>query len=170
MFSIVFQYGDVASTWNPHLRKIRNRLSHMVNSLDPGRPWCHFKTAIFNLVLLIGIFTSSNDNALRWMSIDLTDDKSALVQVMACCRQANSHYLHQCWPRSLPPYSVTRPQWVNITAAGGKKPNSAIQSFRWKHALNPNLVKCLLTITYLSVTGSLWNFVRQYYCPVCANF
>ena len=35
------------------------------NSLAPGRPRCHFKTAIFNLVLSIGIFTSSKDNALR---------------------------------------------------------------------------------------------------------
>ena len=31
---------------------------------------------------------------------------------MAWCRQATSHYLNQCWPRSLPPYGVTRPQWV----------------------------------------------------------
>ena len=36
-----------------------------LNSLAPGRPGCHFKTAIFNLVLLIGILTSSKDNALR---------------------------------------------------------------------------------------------------------
>ena len=47
------------------------------------------------------------------MSIDLTDDKSALVQVMAWCRQATSHYLSQCWPRSVLPYGITRPQWVN---------------------------------------------------------
>ena len=39
--------------------------------------------------------------ALRWMPLDLTDDKSTLVQVMAWCRQATSHYLSQCWPRSL---------------------------------------------------------------------
>ena len=33
------------------------------------------------------------------MSLNLTDDKSTLVQVMAWCRQATSHYLSQCWPR-----------------------------------------------------------------------
>ena len=33
---------------------------------------------------------------------------------MAWCRQATSHYLSQCWPRSLSPYGVTRPQWVNL--------------------------------------------------------
>ena len=32
---------------------------------------------------------------------------------MAWCRQAPSHYLKQCWPRSMSPYGITRPQWVN---------------------------------------------------------
>ena len=49
---------------------------------------------------------------LRWMPLDLTNDKSTLVQVMAWCRQATSHYLNQCWPKSLSPYGVTRPQCV----------------------------------------------------------
>ena len=84
------------------------------NSLAPGRPRCHFKTAIFNLILLIGIFTSTKYNALRWMPWDLTYDNSTLVQVMAWCRQATSHYLSQCWPSSMSPYGVTKPQWVNI--------------------------------------------------------
>ena len=53
--------------------------------------------------------------ALRWMSLDLTDDKLTLVQVMAWCRQATSHYLSQCWPRSMWPYGVTRPQWVKCS-------------------------------------------------------
>ena len=33
---------------------------------------------------------------------------------MAWCSQAASHYLSQCWPRSLLPYGVTRPQWVDF--------------------------------------------------------
>ena len=86
----------------------------LINSLAPGRPRCYFKTAIWNLVLLISIFTSFKDNALRWMPRDLTDDKSTLVQVMAWCRQATSNYLNQCWPRSLLPNGVTRPQWVKM--------------------------------------------------------
>ena len=88
----------------------------LFNLLAPGRPRCHFKTAIFNLVLLIVIFTSSKDNALRWMPRDLNDDKSTLVQVMAWCRQAPSHYPSQCWPSSMLPYDVTRPQWVKAPA------------------------------------------------------
>ena len=35
------------------------------------------------------------------------------VQVMAWCCQATSHYLSQCWPSSMSPYVVTRPQRVN---------------------------------------------------------
>ena len=46
------------------------------------------------------------------MSLDFTDDQSTLVQVMAWCRQATSHYLSQCWPRSVLPYGVIRPQWT----------------------------------------------------------
>ena len=51
--------------------------------------------------------------AIRWMSLDLTDNKSTLILVMAWCRQATSHYLNQCWPRSMSPYGITRPRWVN---------------------------------------------------------
>ena len=52
--------------------------------------------------------------ALRWMPLDLTDDKSTLVQVIALCHHATSHYLSQFWPRSLSSYGVTRPEWVNM--------------------------------------------------------
>ena len=34
-------------------------------------------------------------------------DLSTLAQVMAWCRQATSHYLSQCWPRSISPYGVS---------------------------------------------------------------
>ena len=50
-------------------------------------------------------------NSRQWDG-GISDDKSTLIQVMAWCRQATSHYLNQCWPGSLPPYGVTRPQWV----------------------------------------------------------
>ena len=60
-------------------------------------------------------YSISCEIALRWMPLTLTDDKSTLVQVMAWCHQATSHCLSQCWPRSLSPYGVTRPQWVKGT-------------------------------------------------------
>ena len=83
-----------------------------LNSLDPRRSRCYLKNGILNLVLLTRTYRSY-DNALRWMPRDLTTDKSALVQVMAWCHQAASHYLGQCWSRSMLPYGITRPQWVN---------------------------------------------------------
>ena len=86
---------------------------HWINSLTPRRFGCDFKNLIFNLVSLIGILRSLYDNALRWMPQNIIDDKSTLVQVMAWCRQATSHYLSQCWLRSMSPYDVIRPQWVN---------------------------------------------------------
>ena len=45
------------------------------------------------------------------MSQNPTDDKSTLVQVMAWCCQATSHYLSQWWPNSVMSY-VIRPQWM----------------------------------------------------------
>ena len=36
-----------------------------------------------------------------------------LVQVMAWCHQAASHYLSHCWPRYVLQYGVTTPQWVS---------------------------------------------------------
>ena len=57
-----------------------------INSLAPVRSGYDSKNGINNLVLLIGIFRSSHDNALQWMPLDLIDDKSTLVQVMAWCQ------------------------------------------------------------------------------------
>ena len=44
----------------------------------------------------------------------LTNKNSALVHVMASCRQATSHYLSQCQPRSLSSHCITRPNFVNF--------------------------------------------------------
>ena len=68
----------------------------------------------FSIVSLIGIF-SSYDDALKWMPQDLTNNTSILVEVMSWCRQTASHYLSQCWLKSMSPYDVTLPQWVNST-------------------------------------------------------
>ena len=52
--------------------------------------------------------------------MDLADDKSPLVQVMAWFRQATSHFLGQCWRRFMSPYGVTGPQWVNVFQISGE--------------------------------------------------
>ena len=71
-------------------------------------------------------------------------EKSTLVQVMAWCHQATSHYLNQCWPRSLTPYGVTGPQWVKppIGYPGQEKFNKQMvyQFFLWsKQCLNESI-------------------------------
>ena len=87
--------------------------SGIVNSLAPGKLEWNFRHVIFKQILMIDGWGISCEIALIWMSLDFTDDQSTSVQVMAWCRQATSHYLSQCWSRSLLPYDVTRPQWVN---------------------------------------------------------
>ena len=89
-----------------------------VNSLAPGKFVWTFRFLIFQIISGTDVWGISYQLAFRWMSLDLTDDKSTLVQVMAWCRKATSHYLSQCWPRSLSPYGVDRTQWVNPCWAG----------------------------------------------------
>ena len=72
--------------------------------------------AIFKLqfsILFYWLVSPHHLRIMRWMPRDLTDDKSTFVQVMVWCRRATSHYPSQCWPSSMSPYGVTRPQWVN---------------------------------------------------------
>ena len=88
-----------------------------VCSLSPDRCRCSLKLVIFKLMARIDIFNISCEIALRQMPQNRTDDKLTLVQLMAWYRQATSHYLSQCWPRSVLLYGITssRPQWVNQT-------------------------------------------------------
>ena len=84
----------------------------ILNSLTPGKFEWNFRYVIFKQLLMIYGWGISWEIA-RWsMSLDFTDDQSTSVQVMAWCRQATSHYLRQCWPRSMSPYGVTRLQCV----------------------------------------------------------
>ena len=70
----------------------------------------------YEINLVIGGWGISYDIALGWLSLDLTDDKSMLVQIKAWCRLAASHYLSQCWPRSVLKYHITRLQWVEYSS------------------------------------------------------
>ena len=90
------------STWGGYLKLT-----------SPWEIWMKFLVLKFQIISVIDGWVISCELALSWTSLDLTDYKSALVQVMAWCRQATNHYLSQCWPRSLSPYGVTWPQWVN---------------------------------------------------------
>ena len=46
-------------------------------------------------------------------SYEIVLDESTLVQVMACSLTDPSHYLSQCWLRSMSPHGVIEPRWVN---------------------------------------------------------
>ena len=83
------------------------------NSLVPGKFEWNFKHVIFKQIFGIDDRGISCEFTLIRMSLDFTDDQSILLQVMAWCRQATSHYLSQCWPRSLSLYGVTMPQWID---------------------------------------------------------
>ena len=88
--------------------------------------------------------------ALIWMSLDSTDGQSKLVQVMAWCRQAASHYLVQRWTRSLLPYGVTRPELVKL-----------------KHATNSNIAMITFRLSWMGVPlphSSAYNRPHSIYC------
>ena len=114
----------LSQCWHRYMSPYGITRPQWVNSLWPGISECDSQNVVFSLVLLIGIFRSTLDNALRWLPQDLTDDKSTLVQVMAWCRQATSHYLSQYWHRYMSPYGFTRHQRVNVISIvpGWRKP------------------------------------------------
>ena len=85
-----------------------------INSLAPGRFEYNFRQVILKLILVIGGWRTSFEVAPRWMSRDFTHHISTLVQVMAWCSYATSHYLSQGWPSSISPYGIPWPQWVNL--------------------------------------------------------
>ena len=84
-----------------------------INSLAPGKFEWNFRYVIFKWISVIDGWGISCEIAIIRISLDFTYDQSILVQVMAWCRQATSHYLSQCWPRSPTIYGAIGPQWVN---------------------------------------------------------
>ena len=110
-----------------------------INSLAPRKFEWHFRYVIFKWILVVDGWGIPCEIALILLSLDFTDDQSTLVQVMAWCRQATNHYLCQRWPRSLPPYVVIRPQWVNavVEVLESQRPISQrvqglIKEIHWK--------------------------------------
>ena len=114
-----------------------------INSLVPGRSGYDFKNVIFNFVWLIGwhlqIFLAIPLGQSPSMALNLIDDKSTLVKVMACCHQATSHYLSQSWPRSMLPYGVTRPQWVSRKVSIFNRNTKYPQTSSIRHTKSQNL-------------------------------
>ena len=81
------------------------------NSLTTGR--AEFESRIFNLI------TQNSSLGIHyemWMPYNLTNKKSTLVQVMAWCHQAASHYLNQCCHRSMLLNGAIRPGWIHLNS------------------------------------------------------
>ena len=149
---------------------------NLLNSLAPGRSECDSKNLTFNLVLLISIFRSSH--ALLWMPQDLTYDKSTLVQVMAWCCQATSHYLSQCWPRSMSPNGITRLQCVNDSSAfglthWGRMTHICVSKLTIIGHLGTYFSEILIEIQTFSFKKCIWNVVWKMaailFGPQCAK-
>ena len=84
----------------------------LINSLAPGRSGSDFTSVFFKHILHIDILCTFCEIVCRRVSQNPFANKTMLVQVMARCCQATSHYLSQCWPSSISPHDVTRPHWV----------------------------------------------------------
>ena len=115
--------GHMTELLNIHLLSLPESWGLFPISLTHWHLGCLTENLIrFQLTLVSDGWWISREIALKIMSLDLTDDTSALVQVMAWCRlalknltddksilvqvrasrcQAISHYLNQCWPRSM---------------------------------------------------------------------
>ena len=129
----------------------------------------------------------SYEISLRLKPLDLTDDKSTLVQVMAWYRQATSHYLSQCWPRSMSPNGVTRPQWHSVKSPSMVDPqwNILYWGSKWNlHTVCWSAVGCEwgTTSVYFEITYVSFNpsglpvfvvepqYLLQYFFYFCQKY
>ena len=113
-----FIFLQVCSSCVPNVWRKQQGWFCLINSLASGKFEWNFRHVIFKQILVIDGYGISCEIALIWMSLDFTDEQSTLLQVMAWCHQATSHYLSHCWSLSI--YGVTRPQWVLINTVYSK--------------------------------------------------
>ena len=138
------------------------------NSLAPGKFKWNFRHVIFKQILVIDGWGISCEIALIWMSLDFTDDQLTLVQVLAWCHQATSHYLNQCWPRfqchlaSLGPNELI-PAWINnyiyykmwdeIIYPFPNFNSWTVEVWEWISDIIPHFIGHMISTDYLSMLG-----------------
>ena len=150
----------IVKSLSQHRSLIKYRTAFL-NSLAPRKFEWNFRYVIFKQILVIDGWDISCKITIIWMSLYFTDDQSTLVQVLAWCHQATSHYLSQCWPRSMSPNGVTRPQWVNWLL-----PSDTIWHHRTWSTLVQVMACCLMAPSHylnqcwLITNGSLWYSPR----------
>ena len=69
--------------------------------LSPGRCHWDFKGESFKHNFGVDMLGIQINLTLEWMPEDLIHGQSTLIEVMAWCHSATSHYLNQCWPEFL---------------------------------------------------------------------
>ena len=73
---------------------VHEKCQEGIQHIGPGEIGMKFQIyVIFKVILMIDVSGIYYQITLRWMSVNLSNDKSTLAQVMAWCRQATSHYL-----------------------------------------------------------------------------
>ena len=122
-----------------------------MNPFATERHESNFQTTFFKLNLQIDILSTSCEIGLRWLPQNLIDAKWTLVQVIAWCHLATSHYLRQCWSRSASPYGVTRPQCMKSINDLRRKKNEK-DTYEWifiihigmcdVHLVSPLMTSC----------------------------
>ena len=102
-------------------------------------------------------------------------DKSTLVQVMAWCCEATSYYLSQYWPRSVSPYNISRPYWVNLS---NQPPTHPYLLLQWESAggllcsegvvtpcqLLTQLIDTLCQVTHLACNAQKYHITLEHSC------
>ena len=119
----------------------------------------NFRHAIFKQISVIDGWRICCEIALIWMPLDFTDDQSTLVQVLAWCRQATSHYLSQCWPRSLLPYGVIRQQWVKSLKASQRSIITALTRLKLTRKVDFDLIHNMMLQDSIS---TIWCYKIVY--------
>ena len=142
-----------------HLNKRLSKQSRCPWFETPSHSWRHCNDkCTFKLILWLDILSTSFEICHRWVPQNPID-KSTLVQVMTWCRQAPSHHLNQCWPRSLMPYGVTKPQWVKSLV---RSPVRRMKTLRgWQASLGSAinwLLKSWLLPSMIDCNSQEWHW------------
>ena len=158
-----------------HNNVIKHPTAHEVTTekVSKGFTLNHYHIGPWEIWMKFCIYNFQTDFSDWWLghlfwnspNMNLTGLHSTLAQVMAWCWQATSHYLSQCWPRSLLPYGVTRPEWVknynNIIQTKQittKLCTYVVGSILYKGAYFPDI---LVTSDLFPAALCVWSFSQQ---------
>ena len=107
--SQIISVKGASDSKQPIMMKIAGALTH-----PPGQNGRHSADGIFKRIFLNEDIRISMQISMKFVSMGLIDNSSALVQVMAWRRTGDRpFYLNQCWPSSLTHICGFRGRWLN---------------------------------------------------------